>query len=852
LVWLGWHTDYLHHVAEQARDETARGEKTCGVIVHLDEVLTMSARMAAATGDVRWEERYRQYEPQLNAAIREARAMAPNSISAEAIALTDAANIRLVEMENRAFALVREGRAGEAMALLAGPEYESQKKIYFDGVGNLLAVIRNRSSATLYAWHLKLFLSFCAVAALFVVTLVTWIVVMRILRRWYASLLAETAERRKAEETLRQSEGRFALAMEATRDGLWDWDIRSGHVYYSPRYFAMLGYAPDEFAAGDQSWLDLMHPDDRANAFQVNTDCIEGRRESFEVEFRMRARNGDWRWIVGRGKAVARDVQGRATRLVGTHVDATERKRAEEERDRLFNLSLDMLCVAGFDGFFKQLNPAWAKTLGWTNEELLSKPFLEFVHPDDRESTVGAMKGLAEGRPIIGFENRYLSKDGSYKWIAWNSHPLVEEKLVFAVVRNVTERKQADEQIHHQLETLGALYANAQDLTQTLDLDEVARVVTRSCVEYFGARLAWVGHAESDGSVRRLTHYPAAIDYPTKIVVRWDDSPKGQGPTGRAIRGGVPVVIADIASDPSFLPWHEAALACGIRCAAAFPLVTRGKSFGALNLYSDKPGFFTPERLDFFQTYANEAAASLENARLFTDAERRLERVQALRAVDIAITASLDLRVSLNTLLDQVTARLHVDAADVLLLEPHTQTLEYGAGRGFRSRALQHTHLRLGEGLAGRAALERSTISRAYLAEHPEEFTRAPLLAAEAFASYYGVPLIVKGQVKGVLEVFHREPLAADPEWLEFLETLAGQAAIAVDNAILFNDLQRSNVELMLAYDATIEGLSRALDLRDKETEGHSQRVTEMTVAIARALGMSGEELVHVRRDAPP
>jgi putative nucleotidyltransferase with HDIG domain len=116
--------------------------------------------------------------------------------------------------------------------------------------------------------------------------------------------------------------------------------------------------------------------------------------------------------------------------------------------------------------------------------------------------------------------------------------------------------------------------------------------------------------------------------------------------------------------------------------------------------------------------------------------------------------------------------------------------------------------------------------------------------------AYYGVPLIAKGQVKGVLEVFHRAPLDTGLDWVNFLETLAGQAAIAVDNTQLFDTLQRSNADLTVAYDATIEGWSAALDLRDRETEGHSQRVTEMTMQVARSLGIGEAELVHVRRGA--
>jgi putative nucleotidyltransferase with HDIG domain len=124
------------------------------------------------------------------------------------------------------------------------------------------------------------------------------------------------------------------------------------------------------------------------------------------------------------------------------------------------------------------------------------------------------------------------------------------------------------------------------------------------------------------------------------------------------------------------------------------------------------------------------------------------------------------------------------------------------------------------------------------------------MASMEGFVTYYGVPLLSKGEVKGVLEVFHRKPLNPDSEWLEFLNTLAGQAAIAIADATLFNDLQRSNIELTTAYDATIEGWSRALDLRDKETEGHTRRVTEITMRLAQAMGLSNTEIVYIRRGA--
>jgi HD-GYP domain-containing protein (c-di-GMP phosphodiesterase class II) len=176
--------------------------------------------------------------------------------------------------------------------------------------------------------------------------------------------------------------------------------------------------------------------------------------------------------------------------------------------------------------------------------------------------------------------------------------------------------------------------------------------------------------------------------------------------------------------------------------------------------------------------------------------------------------------------------------------------LKYAVGRGFRTQALVHSRLRVGESHAGRVALERCFLSISDLRQEPGDFHRAPLLEKEAFVCYFAMPLIAKGQVKGVVELFHRTQITPDQEWHDFFSLIASTAAIAIDNLALFDHLQRSNAALALAYDATLEGWSRALDMRDKETEGHTQRVTEITERLASLLEFDDSALIHVRRGA--
>ncbi len=226
--------------------------------------------------------------------------------------------------------------------------------------------------------------------------------------------------------------------------------------------------------------------------------------------------------------------------------------------------------------------------------------------------------------------------------------------------------------------------------------------------------------------------------------------------------------------------------------------------------------------------------------------QQQLERLMALSTIDRVIAANFDLRFSLSEILTHVTVELGVDAADILIINS-SQMLECKALRGFRTNTNKNSQISLGDSYAGRAALDRRLVQIPNLNDKPDSKFISELLKGEGFFCYFGVPLIAKGQVKGVLEVFNREALEPDSEWFDFLNTLAGQAAIALENSTLFESLQRSNSELTLAYNATIEGWSRALNLRDKETEGHTQRVADITVKLAQFFGFNDLDLVQVR-----
>jgi PAS domain S-box-containing protein len=148
------------------------------------------------------------------------------------------------------------------------------------------------------------------------------------------SILSDHLRAERGVAALRESDERFKLSMEATSDGLWDLDLDSDVSYFNPAYYAILGYETGDFPATGSAWRSRVHPDDLAAAMRANIDCIEGRTDTIDIEYRMKARDGSWRWIRARGKGVQRDAAGKAGRLVGTHVDISSRKAAEEELRR--------------------------------------------------------------------------------------------------------------------------------------------------------------------------------------------------------------------------------------------------------------------------------------------------------------------------------------------------------------------------------------------------------------------------------------------------------------------------------------------------------------------------------------
>jgi len=320
-----------------------------------------------------------------------------------------------------------------------------------------------------------------------------------------------------------------------------------------------------------------------------------------------------------------------------------------------------------------------------------------------------------------------------------------------------------------------------------------------------------------------------------------------QGIAGKVFTSGEIYISREFASDPETRPAARSQIPSGWG-GICLPIRTTQQTLGVLVVSVPSGRELNRNEIRLLATLSEMTGAALQRMQLHEQTIRRLEQLHALRAVDQAIASNLDMRLTLNILINQTVSQLSVDAADVLLLHPGSNLLELVAGHGFDTPLPESVSL--SDSFAGRAIMEHQTITALdseIVSQYPQILK---LWKKEGFSCYWGVPLIVKGEVKGVLEVYCRQSFTPDAEWLEFLETLAGQAAITIDTAQLFENLQRANLDLSLAYEATIEGWSRAMDLRDHETEGHTLRVTDLTVNLARVMHVSESQLTAIRHGA--
>ncbi|MDI6800172.1 MAG: GAF domain-containing protein [Actinomycetota bacterium] len=504
--------------------------------------------------------------------------------------------------------------------------------------------------------------------------------------------------------------------------------------------------------------------------------------------------------------------------------------------ENILNTLSEALVAVDANGDIETVNPAALNLLGYEEGDLIGRPF-NLIFPDEDIKGAPIDPDITACNSMKSVETTYKSRGGTKIPVLLSKTPISERDgemcgRMVTIATDIAERKKREREMEAIIQVALAMrVAKTHYDIVPIVLDQVSDILR---VE--AAFLAMYDDVNDElvielgrGKWIKLTdrHLPPTIK------------------TRSLLKDGEPYLSNDLQKDTA--PFAKE-MTLDLKAIGISPLIVQGRQIGLIGVGSKNR--FTKADLNLLRAVSDMAANAIQRAVLSEQTIQRMNNLSALRSIDTAINSSLDIKVVLNVVLDQAKTALSAGAVSILLVNEVEQTYDFAGGVGFNSAEIHERRLKIGEGLAGKAVMERRIIGTSSIsAKEGSDFAVKPV-GGEGFVSYHVAPLISKGEAQGLIEVFHRSPFIPGREWIDFLDALAAQAAIAIDNGQLLEKLQRSNAEITMAYEKTLEGWSKALDLRDKETEGHTQRVTEITLRLARKMGIEGEALAHMRRGA--
>jgi PAS domain S-box-containing protein len=450
-------------------------------------------------------------------------------------------------------------------------------------------------------------------------------------------------------------------------------------------------------------------------------------------------------------------------------------------------------------------NQAVERLTGYTGEDFAAgMDITQIILAEDASALAAALVDLAEGKDIALLTLRFLDRaqrpfpvEVSLSAIRSEDGQLGGTRCV---ARDIRERIKSEENLRRafRLFTAGPVVVFRVSLNETRQ------------VEYVSPNVAQFGY-----DAERFMRLPEFFE----SIIHPNDLPRVRKEAD-----------AQISIGASYYAQEYRLRAAGgeYRWVYAFTSITRGEDA-------------RPRHLDWYIMEITERRKNEERIQV------QLERLASLQTIGVFIENNADLHFTLQTIIVQLLEMLHVDGAAILRYDPSADQLSYLVHDGFHIPDPAKYRFQSGESYPGMVALSRKPVPLTTSAEVLASEFKFPEMAREHFTAYYGLPLMVKGELKGVLEVFNRADWSGDSEWFDFLETLAGQAAIAIANADLLESLQQSRANLEQAYDDTIFALARAIDAHDQQTEEHSRRLHDLTGRLAERAGLGEREIYYAR-----
>ncbi|MGQ9817950.1 MAG: PAS domain S-box protein, partial [bacterium] len=660
---------------------------------------------------------------------------------------------------------------------------------------------------------------------------------------------------KEIEKKLSASEEKYRLITEHLPDMVL---IHSGEkiLYANNMVLEKLGLKSIE-QLKDIPIMNFVHPDYR--------DIVQERIKSILTD-KKTAEPLEEKFIISDGEIIDVEVRGVPIEFEGKPAvqliirDITEKKRAEqalkksEERNRLIAENIgDVIIILDTSMKITYASPSVQRLTGYTSTEGIGQSIYKFMPPEsaNKIQEVIAEEIILEQKGVPPERTRHIElpiyhKNGSLLWIDLTSTFLRDEKgrpqSILTIFHDISERKKREEEITLKLKEFETLLKTSTSLRKAHTEEEMFPVFLDEVLGLLNCEVGAIFLYQEGIKALKIAYARGWI----KEFLGHTIKPT-EGIAGKVFTSGETYVCRDLKKDPNVCPAISSAPegwgALGV------PIRSTDEVIGLFYIFAPTAREFSDEEIKLINSLSEMVGIALHRIRLYQDARKQIERLQTMQNIDRVILETMDKRILFNVFLREIIVQLRINAMGVLLLDSDGLTLQYEADYGFKTDIYKKTRLKLGEGFAGKAGLEGR---RFYIPDIREskEFKLPKIMAEEGYVAYICQPFMAKGQLIGVIEIFNSEPLKPEAEWFNYLETIAQQAAIAVDNIKLFENLQRTQTELLLAYESTIEGWSYAMDLRDRETEGHSQRVTEMTLRLARELGMKESELIYVKYGA--
>ena len=680
---------------------------------------------------------------------------------------------------------------------------------------------------------------------------------------WVLLLRKQVRERTRhlevSNQKLLESEEGYRLISSVTFDYMFSSKVDStGNLilnWVAGAFEPITGYTLEEYITLG-GWRATLFPEDLA-ADDKDMEILQSNRPVI-TELRTIKKNGETSWARVYAHPIWDKEHNSLGGIYGAVQDITDRKRVEMDLSKAYALLKITGKVARVGGW--EFNRE-TKVINATDElyhifeidpgiELDIDELIKFFTIESQQIISEAFQQCVQDGISWNLELPMITGKNNRIWVSFQGNPDYESgKIVrlFGAIQDITIRKISEEKIRMQTSRAEALVQTASHINSKLDLDAVLSSVCYETAHALSVPAASV-HLYDQPS-KSLT---IVADYGLPLVLEEKNEhiPLSAYPPEFSPIQDKPIIIPDI-QNAEGLPNRELMTTLGFRTLVRVKIKNKDTFIGCITIYSiSEIRDFTNDEISLLVGLSNQAAQAITNAHLFENTERKLNNIKALHKIDSAIANSMDIQLTLNVVAEETINQLGVGAVDILLFKPETNLLESVVSKGFRTSAMQKVSLGIGQGIAGQIATNLEQVFIADIATYQEEKFKIPEFLDEDFVSYIGIPLQAKSHLIGIMEIFNRTKLEPDEEWFNFLETLAGQAAIVIVSIKSFEELQISNAKLVMAYDATIEGWSRAMDLRDKETEGHTRRVTELTLYMARKIGIENDQLVHIKRGA--